>query len=115
MADESNQSSEGSGTPKGPSTQQEVNLAMMEAIRHLAEYAVQTFQLAGLAAVQAENIARTSGQISAADAIRDKAEDARKAGLRYHNSVVDLWEAFQKDAGDDLVKPRELKKVQIDD
>lgn len=99
-----------------PSSQQEFNLAAMEAIRYLAEYTVKTFRLAGEAAVQSENIARTSGQEEAADSIRNAAEEARKAGLRYHNAALDLWEAFQKDAGDDLVKPRELPPRQkVDD
>jgi len=107
-------SDESESKPK-PSTQQEFNLAAMEAIRHLAEYTVKTNHLAVAAAVQAENIARTSGQKEAADGIRASAEEAKKAGLRYHNAAVDMWEAFQKDAGDDLIRPRKLTRIQIDD
>lgn len=108
-------SDEPDSKPK-PSTQQEFNLAAMEAIRHLAEYTVKIYRLAGEAAVQSENIARTSGQEAAADSIRNAADEARKSGLRYHNAALDLWEAFQKDAGDELVRPRELPPRQnVDD
>lgn len=98
-----------------PSTQQEFNLAAMEAIRYLAEWTVKTYQLASIGAGQAAGMAQAAGDEEVANQILAQGEEAKKAGLRYHNAAMDLWDAFQKDAGDDLVKPRETKRVSIDD
>ena len=99
-----------------PTTQQEFNLAAMEAIRFLAEYIVEVSKLAASGAGVAAGNARASGNDAEADKLLAQAEMTRKAGLRYHNSALDLWEAFAKDAGPDLIKPRELPPRQnVDD
>jgi hypothetical protein len=88
----------------------------MEATRHLAEYIVEVSKLAAAGAGVAASNARASGNDVEADRIMAQAEATRKAGLRYHNSALDLWEAFAKDAGPDLIKPREIPPRQnVDD
>lgn len=98
-----------------PTTQQEFNLAAMEALRHLAEWTAKTYHLASFGAGQAAGVARAHGNEKLADTINAQAEETRKAGMRYHNAAMDLWEAFQKDAGDELVAPREITRVPVDE
>ncbi|MGO3563698.1 hypothetical protein [Pseudomonas helleri] len=107
-------SDEPDSKPK-PSTQQEVNLAVMECIRHLAQYTVEVSKLAGAGAGVAAANAKAAGDEEGYERIMAQGEIARKAGLHYHNAAMDLWDAFQRDAGDDLVRPRETKRVPIDD
>lgn len=104
------------GEKPKPTTQHEFNLAAMEAIRHLAEYTAAISKMAGVGAGEAYLAAKSNGNEASAEKIMATGEEVRKAGLRYHNSALDLWEAFAKDAGPDLVTPRELPPRQkVDD
>lgn len=115
MIEETEEQGTAGERPK-PTTQQEFNLAAMEAIRFLAEYIVEVSKLAGAGAGVAAANAKANGNDESADKIMAQGEQTRKAGLRYHNSALDLWEAFAKDAGPDLVTPRELPPRQkVDD
>lgn len=98
-----------------PSTQQEVNLAIMECLRHLSAYTLQVHHLAAVGAGATAGIAKANGEADKYKEIMDDVKEAGKAALRYHNAAIDLWEAFQKDAGDDLVPPRDTTRIQIDD
>jgi len=98
-----------------PTSQQELNLALMDSVRHLAQYAVSIGSLAAMAAGREVARCRASGDEEAAQQILDQAEKMRKDGLRYHNSMVDVWEAFAEDAGP-LLSPKEApRKVQVDE
>lgn len=105
---------EKAGKPQ-PTSQQEFNLALMDSVRHLAQYAVSIGGLAAMAAGREVARCRAAGDDAAAQQILDQAEKMRKDGLRYHNSMVDVWEAFSKDAGP-LLTPRDAPpKVPVDE
>jgi len=105
---------EKAGKPQ-PTSQQEFNLALMDSVRHLAQYAVSIGGLAAMAAGREVARCRAAGDEEAAQQILDQAEKMRKDGLLYHNSMVDVWEAFAEDAGP-LLSPKEApRKVQVDE
>lgn len=105
---------EKAGKPQ-PTSQQEFNLALMDSVRHLAQYAVSIGGLAAMASGREVARCRAAGDEEAAQQILDQAEKMRKDGLRYHNSMVDVWEAFAEDAGP-LLSPKEApRKVQVDE
>jgi len=98
-----------------PTSQQELNLALMDSVRHLAQYTVDVSALAHMVAGKEADRCREAGDHATADAIALQAEKTRKDGLRYHNSMVDVWEAFAKDSGALLTPKEPPARVKIDD
>lgn len=109
-------SDEGVHPEKLPTTQQEFNLAAMEAIRHVAEWCMKLNSLAAHGAANEYKAQLAAGNKKRADEIMATGDEVRKAGLRYHNAALEMWEAFQRDAGEDLVTPRQLPpRAEVDD
>lgn len=98
-----------------PTSQQELNLAMMDSIRHLGQYVLDVSALTHMIAGKEIERCLAAGDEAGAEAMQDQAEKARKNGLRFHNSMIDTWEAFAKDSGP-LLNPREVPaRVKVDD